>query len=193
MSGNYFGNAAIFLIKTLIELYIGAVLIRVMLQAVRADFYHPICQFIVKITNPLVIPFRRVIPSWRNIDLATLVLAYLLCLLEIILLTAIGGGGVYLLAALVYAIGILLRLVIYIYIILIIVQVILSWVSPYGDNPIAALVFPLTRPVLGPFRRIIPPIGGIDLSPLFALLALQLCIYLVVLPIFDLAQVIALP
>lgn len=183
MSGN-FGSAFAFLADTLVGLYVMAVLLRFVLQWRRADFYNPLSQFVVVVTNPLLKPLRRVIPGWRGLDIAALVLAYLISLLLILSLGLILHGAVIPAPWLLYY-GLLKLLVLFLqlYFFTIIIQALLSWVSPGGYNPVAMVLFSVNEPLLRPFRRILPPMGGFDLSPLFALILLQFLIHLIPLPL----------
>lgn len=174
MSGSYFTNPIIFLIQTAFGLYILAVLLRFLLQQVRADFYNPLSQFLVKATNPPLKPLRRLIPGLGGIDLASLILAWLLKSLEILLIIMVGGGTINLIAPLLWAIPELIELVINIYLFGILIQVILSWVSSGNYNPATALLYSLTAPLLRPAQRILPPFSGIDLSPMLVMIGLIL-------------------
>lgn len=176
-------SIADFVITTLMQLYITLVMLRFLLQWVRADFYNPLSQFIVKVTNPLVRPLRRIIPGWGGLDMATLLLAYLLTVVQIALVGthispyeipgALNGQTLQPLSIAGLALLDLITLAIGIYLIAIIVQAVVSWVNPGHHNPVMGLIHRLTEPLLRPARRLIPPISGIDLSPLLVLLALQ--------------------
>ncbi len=174
MSGGYLANPIIFLIQTLFGLYILAVLLRFLLQVVRADFYNPISQFLVKATNPPLKVMRRIIPGLGGIDLSSLILAWLLKSIEILLILLVGGGAVNLLAPLLWAIPELVELVINIYLFGILIQVILSWVSPGNYNPAVGLLYSLTSPLLRPAQKLLPPMGGLDLSPMLVMIGLVL-------------------
>lgn len=182
---NYVSNAGIFLIQTLFGLYAVVVMLRLLLQLVRADFYNPISQFLVKATSLPLRPLRRFIPGYAGIDFAAVVLLLILKLVEIILISlflepplAIGG-------ALALAVIELLKLLVNVYIFGIIIMAVLSWVSPGTYNPVAALLHQLTEPVLRPFRRLLPPMAGLDLTPLIALVALWLVMLLLISPLRD--------
>jgi YggT family protein len=173
-----FARAVSFLIGTLVDLYTTAVMLRLLLQWVRADFYNPVCQFLIRITNPLLIPIRRMVPSIGRLDTASLVLMFLLQALGTWLINQIGTLAMAPTQILLYALiklGITLLMT---YLILIIAVVILSWVGGRARHPLIPLLYQLTEPVLGPFRRVIPPIAGIDLSPLFALLTIRFLLLL---------------
>lgn len=162
-----------YLIGTLIDLYVAAILLRVLLQWVRADFYNPMCQFLVKVTNPVVIPFRRLIPAIGPVDTASIVVMLLLQAIGVFLITALGTAVLSPAQVVVYSCVKLLMMVLLTYLVLIIVSVILSWFGGRARHPIVPLIYQLTEPVLRPFRKFIPPIAGIDLSPLFALIAIR--------------------
>lgn len=169
-------NIAVFLISTLFSLYIGAVLIRFLLAYARADFHNPLSQFLVKVTNPLLVPLRRFVPAIGKVDTASLVLAFLLKLVAVFLLSAVMGSGFnvgYLIPA---AVVDLLRTLIWIYIIAMIIQAVISWIGSAHGNPVAPLLYSLTAPLLQPLRKIVPAIGAVDLSPLVAIVLLQVCL-----------------
>jgi YggT family protein len=188
----YFGHAGSFLIDTLIGLYILAVLLRLLFQIVRADFYNPISQFLVRVTNPLVLPLRRVIPGFAGIDWASVILVVVLQLVKLYLLLLIGGIAAHPAGVVVLAFAQLLQLTVYVFLVAILIRVILSWVNPYGDNPVNDLLISVTEPLMRPARQIIPPIGGLDLSPIAVLILLQLTLMLIVQPLMDVGQSLAL-
>jgi len=173
MPGNYYTNPLEFLISTLFSLCILAVMLRFLLGAVRADFYNPISQFLVRITNPLLVPLRRVIPGIGKFDTAALILLLILQLLSLAAIVLLRGGNILSIALLAAAVIELIVLMINVFIFAIFVQVILSWINPGAYNPVNALLYSLTSPVLGPIQRLIPAVSGMDLSPLFALIGLQ--------------------
>jgi YggT family protein len=187
MGNPYASDAATLLIQTLFGLYILVVLLRFLLQLVRADFYNPISQFIVKATQPPLGPMRRLIPGFGGVDIASLVLMVVLQCVEIWLLLGIHGKSAAAAGILILAVAELLKLTIYLFFFSIIVQVVLSWVNPHARNSITALIFRLNEPVLRPARRLLPPFSGIDLSPLLVLVTLQLALILIVRPIRDMA------
>ncbi|ENM5765353.1 YggT family protein [Vibrio mimicus] len=172
-------NAMSFLINTLFDLYIMVVILRIWLQAARADFYNPFSQFIVKATQPVVGPLRRVIPSLGSMDLATVLFAYVLCVLKYVALVLIASGGAVTFSAdflflgllsLIKAAGGLLFWVL-------LIRAILSWISQ-GRSPIEYVFHQLTEPMLAPIRRIIPVMGGFDLSVLVLFIVLQFANFL---------------
>lgn len=172
-------NSMSFLISTLFDLYIMVVILRIWLQAARADFYNPFSQFIVKATQPVVAPLRRIIPSVGSIDLATVFFAYVLCILKFVAIIFIASSGsvsfsadfFYLgLLSLIKAAGGLLFWVL-------LIRAILSWVSQ-GRSPIEYVFHQLTEPMLAPIRRVIPAMGGFDLSVLVLFIGLQFANFL---------------
>ncbi|MBV7494400.1 YggT family protein [Pseudomonas sp. PDM24] len=167
-------DAAIFIIKTLGSLYLLIVLMRFILQLVRANFYNPLCQFIVKATQPLLKPLRRVIPSMFGLDMSSLVLALIVQMVLIAVILLLKGFEVDLLLLVPWALIAVFSLFLSVLFYAMIISVILSWVAPGSHNPGAELVQQITEPVLAPFRRIIPNLGGLDISPIFAFIAIQL-------------------
>ncbi len=161
-------NPLIFLVDIVFQLYATALLIRLLLQWVRADFYNPISQFIVKITNPPVKPLRRIIPGFGGIDLATLILAMLVIAIKTMLIYQTINP----LPISLVTIGQTLILILSIFLYSIIIQAILSWVNPDPYNPAVSLLNSLTSPIMKPFRKLIPPISGMDISPIFAIIAI---------------------
>ncbi len=191
MGGGYVGNAGVFLIHTVFGIYAMVVLLRFVLQCVRADYYNPVSQAVVKVTNPLVVPLRRVIPGLWGLDISSLIVLFAVKLVELLLIIAIVGASVRIPGLLLLVVVEILTLVYYMYMFTIIVQAVLSWVQPGTYNPVAALLYRINEPLLGPVRRLLPPISGLDLSPLLVLVLLQLASYLVLAPLRDLAAGLA--
>ena len=166
-------NPFIFLIDTIFSIYIAIMLLRFILQQVGADFYNPISQFVVKATQPLVSVTRRFIPSIKKIDTATLALVLALILIKLVILFSIAGYPMNVPQLLIKTLYDLVSLTFDIFIVALFVQAILSWVNPDPDHPVSSLLNNLTFPVLRPIRKIVPPIGGLDLSTLVALIGLM--------------------
>ena len=166
-------NPFIFLIDTVFSIYIAIMLLRFILQQVGADFYNPISQFVVKMTQPLVKFSRRLIPSFRKIDTATLVLVMVLMLLKMLLLLSIAGYPINPVQVLVKSLYDLVSLSFDIFIVALFIQAILSWVNPDPNHPVSSLLRNLTYPILRHIQKHVPPIGGIDLSTLIALIGLM--------------------
>ncbi len=173
MSNSYLSGLGVFLVDTLVSLYLFALMLRFLLQWVEADFYNPISQILVKLTHPPLRFMRRFIPSIRRIDTASLVLMLSLQILADYIVFSLQQISISPASLLVVALGQLLELLYNILFYSILISVVLSWVAPRGYNPAIKLLFDLTDPLLGFFRRFLPPMGGIDLSPLVALFALQ--------------------
>ncbi len=192
MGGNYVGNAGVFLIQTLLGLYALTFMLRFLLQLVRADFYNPFAQFLVKVTNPLVKPLRKFIPGFGGIDWATLIVVVLLMLVQYLLIGMLPGHTIpRTQGLLVLALVETLSLLVNIFLFSIIIQAVISWVNPGAYNPIIGLLHQLTDPLLNPIRRFIPPISGLDLSPMAAIIALYLVMLLFIQPLADLGQQLA--
>lgn len=167
-------QALVFIIRTLVDLYIITFVLRIILQWVRADFRNPLTQFILRITNPLVIPLRRFVPPIGGLDTATLIVVVVLELIVTIVvtnLTCSGEPNVLQVISMTVLRVVYLTLRVYLFIILI--YIIMSWISPGTYNPAARLMESIAQPVLRPLRRLLPSIGGLDLSALFALIGIQ--------------------
>lgn len=188
MGGSYVGNAATFLIETIFGLYILIVMLRFLLQWARADFYNPVSQFIVKATQPALKPLRKIIPGIGGLDAAALVFMIILKLVELWLVTGLLGLSPQIGGLVILSIADLLGLLINVFIFSILIQVIISWVNPGMHNPVMGLLHSLTEPLLGPARRVIPPISGLDLSPIVVIIILQLTSMLAVSPLRGLAR-----
>lgn len=188
MGGGYVGNAGVFLIQTLFGIYILVVMLRFLFQLVRADFYNPLAQVLVKVTNPPLIPLRRIIPGFKGIDIASILLMLMLQVIELILISLLKGYSIQPVAIMVLSATELLALLINVFFFSILIQVIISWISPGSHNPVVSLVYSLNEPLMRPARRLIPPISGLDLSPLVVMVGLQLCTFLVIAPLRDLGS-----
>ncbi|MEP7043564.1 MAG: YggT family protein [Dokdonella sp.] len=183
---HYFASAGQILINVVFGALIALVVLRVLLQCVRANFYNPVCQMLYKVTNPVLMPLRKIIPAWRTLDVAGVLLAWLLTAIELALQYTLVGQHLGLLGLAVMALAELVDFVLMLYFGLILVRVFLSFVNVERSNPIVPLIVQLTDPVLKPLRRFIPPIAALDLSPMVAMLAIMLARVLIVAPILDL-------
>ncbi|ALZ83271.1 YggT family protein [Pseudomonas oryzihabitans] len=171
-----FAQALVYVIQTLGSLYLLIILLRFILQLVRADFYNPLSQFTVRATQPLLKPVRRIIPGFGGVDLAALVLAILVQLalmMVVVVLLGASIGGLFP-ALLIWALLGVASLFLKVFFFALIVSVILSWVAPQTHNPAAELVNQICEPLLAPFRRLLPNLGGLDLSPIFAFIVINL-------------------
>ena len=164
----------VYLIQTLLSLFLLAVLLRFLLQLVRADFYNPISQFLVKVTNPLLVPLRKVIPGYAGLDLAALALALVLQALGIIVIYLINQAGVPGPGQLLMwsALGIV-GLLVNIYFFALLAMIILSWVAQGAHHPAIYLLHQITEPVMAPFRKVLPPMGGMDFSPILVFILIN--------------------
>ncbi|RYZ86552.1 MAG: YggT family protein [Moraxellaceae bacterium] len=167
---------AIYVISSLGTLYVSLVLLRFLLQLFRADYYNPISKAIAKLTNPLLLPLRKIIPGLFGIDLAAIVLALLLQALLMQIIFFLHGFGLQnIFFLLIWSLIALVGLLLAFYYWGVLIMIIASLVAPYSDNPALTLLRQITEPVLAPFRKIIPPIGGLDLSPILFFMILQIC------------------
>ncbi len=191
MGDSYLTQPAVFLVQVLFGLYAALVVLRFLLQLVRADFYNPLSQFIVRATKPLLNPLRRVIPGVSGMDIAALVLAWFVLTLEQLAILGLAGVGLQPLAAALLAIPELISLIINVFLFAILIQVIISWINPGSYNPAISLIHSLTEPILGSVRRRLPEMGGLDLSPMVVMVGLVVLEMLLVPPLKDLfAQMI---
>ena len=165
-------NSVNFLIHTLFDLYIMVILLRVWLQVARADFYNPFSQFVVKATQPIVGPLRRFIPSLGGWDSATILFGFMIACLKVVVLSLMMNAAINPTVIAVSGLVILLTAVFKLIFWVLVLRAILSWISK-GQNPIEAVMIQLSEPLLAPVRRFIPPIGGLDLSMIVVLVALQ--------------------
>jgi YggT family protein len=167
-------HAIAFIVQTLAQLYLLLLLLRFWLPWLRADFRNPVAQGILKFTSPVVIPLRRFVPSIRRLDTATVLVAFIVQFVTLLVLFAILGRSLpHPVPIAITAVIELVILSLNLFFFAILIRVILSWVAPHQYNPITALVATLSEPVLRPFRRAIPAIGGIDISPVFAMILIQ--------------------
>jgi len=163
-----------FLIITIFDLYLMVILLRFFLQLFRADFYNPLSQFIVRATNPVLKPLRQVIPGLGGIDISSLVFALVVSLLKFFLVYAIVAGAVPpFLKLIIISLADLLTQSVNLLFWLILVRVIMSWINPGLHNPIMSVIYQLTEPLMAPVRRMLPPMGGLDLSPILLLLGIR--------------------
>lgn len=187
MSGTYVTDPLAFLVEVLFGLFILAVMLRFLLQLVRADFYNPISQMLVKITQPVLAPLRRVLPSLGGMDTASVVLMLALQFAALALVMTIAGRGINPTFLLVFSVGELVNLLLNVFLFAVIIRVVLSWINPGSHHPALDLLYSLTEPVMAPARRVIPAMGGLDLSPIAVLIGIQLLKMLLIPPIRQLA------
>ncbi len=166
--------ALVFVINTVMGLYTAAVLLRFLMQQVRADFYNPLAQTVMRLTNPLLLPLRRVIPPWKRIDLASLALVVLLQFANVWLVLLVSDSPyVYAWGSIVFwTLFKLVFILVNLYFFSVLLEALMSWFSQ-GRGPMDGVLRPLNAPLLRPARRILPPTSGLDFSPLLVMLVLQ--------------------
>ncbi len=166
-------EAIYFIVRTLTQLFLLLLLLRFWLPWLRADFRNPVAQGILRITSPLVIPIRRLLPSIGRLDTATILLTFVVQFLAVVLLLAILNRMADPFTIALVCIIELAILSLNLFFFVILIRIILSWISPDNYNPVTALLTTISEPILRPFRRLIPPVGGFDISPIFAIVLLQ--------------------
>jgi len=180
----FFSSATALVIKLFIGFFIFALIIRFLMQLVRADYSNPVGSFIVKVTNPALKPLRRFIPGLFGIDLSSLILVFVLQGLEIILVNLLPGRQLPDISSiLLLTLGEVADTVITIYFICIFVVVIASWIVQGAYNPILNLIYQIIEPLMRPIKKYIPPMSGLDLSPLVAIAVLIFAKFLIAAPI----------
>jgi YggT family protein len=188
---NPIDDAGLFIINTLFDIYIFLLMVRLILALLRVNYFNPVTQFIIKGTQPIIGPLRRIIPNFKNLEVSTLVLMIFLELLKYVLMILLmhikpKPEGIVLLAS-----ADLLRALFNLYFYAILIQAIMSWVQQ-GFSPVNELLIKITAPIMQPLHRVIPLLGGIDITPVFALIILQVLIILLVNPIYAMGEAIAL-
>lgn len=169
------GEIFSYLIQTLLTLALLAIVLRFLLQLARADFYNPISQFLARLTNPLVLPLRRVVPSLGGLDLSSLLLALVLQMAAIVALLALNGVGPPNIGLLlVWSVLGVVGLVVNIYFFALLAMIILSWIAPTSRHPALLLLFQLTEPLMAPFRKMLPNMGGLDFSPILVFILINI-------------------
>jgi len=171
----FFAQAGIYIVTVVFEIYLLAVVLRFLFQLVRADFYNPIAQFSVALTNPVLRPLRRILPGLFGVDVASLVLMVLVKAIELALIDLLRGAE---LTGVLIGFRTVRDLLIFftnVFLFAVIIRAVLSWVVPYGQsNPFMGVLVRLTEPLMRPARRVVPPIGGLDISPIAVIVVLTL-------------------
>ncbi|WP_371373890.1 YggT family protein [Thalassotalea aquiviva] len=165
-------EAVIYLLNFAFGAYVMLLVLRVWLQAVRADFYNPFSQFVVKATNPVVVPFRRFIPGFAGLDIATLLVAFIIACSKYAVLTAVQGAGIDVVSILFIGLLFLIKQAGTLLFMIMLIMALMSWVVQ-SPSPVQYVFHQLTEPFLRPIRKILPDLGGIDLSVLVAFLILN--------------------
>ena len=173
-------SAVNYIVETLLSLALFVVLARLLLQLTRADFRNPLAQAVVQLTNPLIVPLRRVLPPVGKVDTASVVAVILVAGIEVAVLSALRGGGLPDWLTWLDAIALeIAHTLLWTYCYAILIYWLLSFIAPGGYSPLQSVLTSLCEPVLRPFRRIIPPIAGLDFSPLWATIAIQALLILI--------------
>ena len=189
---SYFANAAALLIQFAFNALVLLLVLRLLAEAVRADFYNPICQFLYRTTNPVLTPLKRVIPNFRRINVAALLLAWLAEVVKNLLLYLLIGLRAAAPGLLLLGLADLLDFLAVLYLLMIFAWALLSFVSLDARHPLVPLLGRLVEPALRPLRRLLPAPGGLDLSPAVAILAILVLRVLIVGPLLDLGHRLSL-
>lgn len=186
-----FANAGVFLIQTFFGIYFILVILRFLMQVSRANYYNPICQAIVKVTDPAVRPLRQIFRTVRGVDFSTLVIAFAVQFIAVVLVMLLKGGYIFHPVYIAWVLLGLVSTILDIYFFALLISVIASWIAPYTQHPALSLVSELTEPVCRPARKLLPPMGGMDFSIILVFVAITLIdSYLVVQP---LANMLGIP
>ncbi len=184
-------GAGVFLIQTFFGLYFVIVMLRFLMQASRVDYYNPLSQGIVRITDPAIRPFRRLLPTIRGVDFATLFVAFIVQLVAVGLVMMILGGYFFLPVYIPWVLLGMFSMIFDIYFYALLAMVIASWIAPYSAHPALTLVQQLTEPLCAPARKLLPPMGGLDFSIILVFVFITLIDnYLVIHP---LARMLGVP
>ena len=163
-----------YLLQTLLSLFLLLVMLRFLLQLVRADFYNPISQFLVKITNPIILPLRKVVPDLWGLDMAALLLLVLVQIAGIAAMFLLSGLALpNPLVLLLWSVVGIVALLVNFYFFALLATIILSWIAPGSNNPAVYLLHQVVEPVMAPFRRLLPPMGGMDFSPILVFIGIN--------------------
>ena len=169
-----FANASVFLVQTFFGLYLILVLVRFLMQVSRADYYNPICQVVVRLTDPAIKPFNKVLPRILGIDFATLIVALLVQVVAISLVMLLTGNLIFHPIYIGWALVGLASMILDIYFFALIAMVIASWIAPYSNHPAMSLITQLTDPICTPARKLLPPMGGLDFSIILVFVVITL-------------------
>ncbi len=183
-------DATMFLVTTIFDLYLFILVIRVILAFSGANYYDPITQFVVRCTDFAIKPLRRMIPNVRGIELATVALIITLEFLKYLLISSLGSQSLALPGLLIIALADTIKLFLQTYFYAIIIQAIMTWVQP--GSPTNMLLYRITAPIIRPFQRLVPNVGGVDISPIPAMITLQLLIIVIVNPLMALGLGVSL-
>lgn len=183
----YLQNAGVFLIQTVFGFFIVMFVLRGLLIAIGAPFNQPICRFVYLFTNPVTMPLRNVIPRWRRFEFSSLLIACLLALLELVVFAVMFGAGLSIGGLLLRSAADTLDWIVLVELVAIFAYCIISFFPSAQHDSNFRLLAQLVEPVVRPFRKLLPPLGGLDFSCWFAAIALVLVRMLIVAPLADLA------
>ncbi len=169
-----FANAGVFLIQTFFGIYFILIMVRFLMQVSRVDYYNPLCQGIIKVTDPAIKPLRKLLPTVRGVDFATLTVGFLVELIAIVLVMWLRFGVPFFPIYIAWAFVIMLSIILKIYFFSLLIMVIASWIAPYSTHPAMLLVRQLTEPLCIPARKLLPPMGGMDFSIILVFVAITL-------------------
>jgi YggT family protein len=189
---SYFASAAALLIEIAFGVIVALFALRLLAEAVRADFYNPLSQFLYRSTNPVLMPLKRIVPNFRRINIAALLIAWLAEFLKNLALYALIGFRGAIPGVMLLGFADLLDFFAVLYLVMIFIWALLSFVSLDARHPLIPLLGRLVEPVLRPLRKILPAPGGLDLSPALAILIILLLRLLIVTPLFDLGHQLSL-
>ena len=185
----YLRDTGLFLVDTALGLYVFVVLLRLLFQFTRADFYNPITQFIVKVSNLPIRRLRRILPTVWGIDFTLIMFLFVLEASRIAITTVLTGGSPQLVGVLILSTAELLKLTVYIFVFSLFVRALLSWITTNNFHPLLKLLYSFTEPMLARARRILPRTHGFDLSPIVAFLVLMLLLKILVNPLHDIGNI----
>lgn len=180
-------NGTLFLISTLFDLYLMILGVRLILCWTRANYFNPLSQVIAKLTHPIIVPLRRIFPTYANIELATVIVMLLLEGIKFLLLSLLTMGIPHAAGIILLSLADMIKLVVNTFFYAILLQAILSWVQQ-NHSPLGELLSQITTPILRPLHRIIPPLGGLDITPIPAMILLQLINIVLVTPLSQLGM-----
>lgn len=170
-----FTNSAIFILRTVFELYIMVLILRVFLQVIGANYFNPVSQLVVKLTAPAVKPLRKLVPGFKGVDLGIILAIYLLEIIKVSLIIKLQvGAWAPITTALILGVRESFLQLAMLLFYMIILRIILSWIANPAMGAIQEVSYSVTEPVLAPVRRLIPPVSGFDLSPITVLFLIQL-------------------
>lgn len=181
-----FASAGAFLVQMFFGIYVLLIVLRFLMQVSGANYYNPLCQTVVKLTAPAIRPFQNFFPAIKGVDTATLMVAIVIQLIGLMLFMMLAGGDLFLFRYILWSMLGVVSLILDIYFFSLIIMVIASWIAPYSTHPALQLINQLTEPLCAAVRRFLPPMGGMDFSPILVFIVIRLIDkYLIVQPLAD--------